>query len=41
MKAEADSVDFGPVSSVFYLFVAIRALTSLKWVDEKQPRNLV
>lgn len=33
--AEASSVDLGPVSGLLYLFVAIRVLTSLKWVEAK------
>lgn len=35
---EADSFDLGPVSGVLFLFVAIRVLASLKWVDEKLSR---
>lgn len=33
--ANANLIDFGPVSGVLFLFVSIRVLTSLKWVDEK------
>jgi len=32
---EVGSFDLGPVSGVLFLFVSIRVLTSLKWVDEK------
>ena len=32
---EAGSVDLGSLSGVLYLFVSIRVLMSLKWVDEK------
>lgn len=32
---EAGSVDLGPLSGAVYLFVSIRVLMSLKWVDEK------
>ena len=33
--ADAGSFDLGPVSGVLYLFVVIRMLTSLKWVEAK------
>lgn len=33
--ANANTVDLGPVSGVLFLFVSIRVLTSLKWVDKK------
>jgi hypothetical protein len=33
--AEAGSLDLGPFSGMLYLFVSIRVLTSLRWVDEK------
>jgi hypothetical protein len=33
--ADARSFDLGPVSGVLYLFIAIRVLTSLKWVEMK------
>ncbi len=32
---EAGSVDLGPLSGVLYLFVSIRVLRSLSWVDER------
>ncbi|MDX1377790.1 MAG: hypothetical protein R3307_02985, partial [Anaerolineales bacterium] len=32
--AEANSIDLGPFTGVFYLFASIRVLTSLKWVDQ-------
>ena len=32
---EAGSVDLGPVSGAVYLFVSIRVLRSLSWVDER------
>lgn len=33
--ADAQSYDLGPVSGLLYLFVALRVLTSLRWVDAK------
>jgi hypothetical protein len=35
--ADAHSLDLGPVSGLLYLLVAIRVLTSLKWVEAKLP----
>lgn len=32
---EAGSIDLGPLSGVLYLFISIRVLGSLKWVDQK------
>lgn len=33
--SEAHSYDLGPISGILYMVIAIRMLTSLKWVDAK------
>lgn len=33
--AAAGSIDLGPVMGIWYLMIAIRVLTSLKWVDQR------
>ena len=33
--AAAGSIDLGPVTGIWYLVIAIRVLTSLKWVDQR------
>lgn len=33
--ASAGSIDLGPLTGIWYLFIAVRVLTSLRWVEQR------